>query len=228
MAFCTPRDGAAPWRPGPARAEARGEGAAPGGLGAQGGRPLASALSALPPGALCCGARCPGPRAEGGIGAAESRARPTEGRPPLLQPRAAEFSLESCVYFFPLSGLRPKGADESPRRSRSTLRGALGRAFNRAPWSETEGDPALWTRELEQGFGGVEAGIMSICVHVRSYASLLCLRYPPAESKAAPAVAPVARGSGGDGEYSTARESTRRAVARPVEKLRELTGSALP
>lgn len=172
-------------------------------LGAQGGRPLASALSALPPGALCCGARCPRPRAEGGIGAVESRARPAEGRPPLLQPRAAEFSLESCVYFFPLSGLRPKGADESPRRSRSTLRGALGRAFNLAPWSETEGDPALWTRELEQGFG-VEAGIMSICVHVRSYASRLCLRYPPAESKAAPAVAPVSRDSGGDGEYSTA------------------------
>lgn len=31
LAFCFPRDGAAPWRPGPAGEEARGEGAAPGG-----------------------------------------------------------------------------------------------------------------------------------------------------------------------------------------------------
>lgn len=86
------RGGRGPWRP-----------------DAQGGRPLASALSALPPGALCCGSRCPGPRAEGGIGAVESRARPTEGRPPLLQPPAAEFSLESCVYFFPCLGCARKG-----------------------------------------------------------------------------------------------------------------------
>lgn len=76
---------------------------------AQGRRPLGSALSALPPGALCCSAHCPGPRAEGGIGAAESRARPAEGRPPLLQPPAAEFSLESCVYFFPCLGCAQKG-----------------------------------------------------------------------------------------------------------------------
>lgn len=87
------RGGRGPWRP-----------------GAQGERPLASVLSALPRGALCCGARCPGLRAEGGIGAVESRARPTEGRPPLLQqPPAAEFSLESCVYFFPCLGCARKG-----------------------------------------------------------------------------------------------------------------------
>lgn len=51
---------------------------------------------------------------------------------------------------------------------------------------------------------------------------------PPAESKAAPAVASVSGGSGGDGEYSTARESARRAAACPVEELRERAGSALP
>lgn len=65
------RGGRGPWRP-----------------GAQNGSPLASAPSALPPGALSRATRCPGPHTEGGIGAVESRARP------LLQPPAAEFSFK--------------------------------------------------------------------------------------------------------------------------------------
>lgn len=109
--------GRGPWRP-----------------GAQGGRPLASAPSALPQGALSCGACCPGPRAEGGIGAVESRARPA-----LLQPPAAEFSLESCVYFFPCLGFARKGQMSHHGAHSSQLGGVREGASGWAPWSGTEG-----------------------------------------------------------------------------------------
>lgn len=109
------RGGRGPWRP-----------------GARSGRPLASAPGALPLRAQCGGARCPGPRAEGGNGAVESRARLAEGRPPLLQPPAVVF-FGKLRFFLSLSGLRQKGADESSRRAGSTLRGALQGAFGWAP-----------------------------------------------------------------------------------------------
>lgn len=143
------RGGRGPWRP-----------------GAQGRRPLASALSALPSRSPVLGrplsrvARGGRDRSCGVPGQADEG----PAAPAAASRRRVFFG--KLRLFLPLSGLRPKGADESPRRARSTLRGTLEGPSSRAPWSETEGDPALLTRELEQG--GVEAGIMSLCVHVRS------------------------------------------------------------
>lgn len=79
-------------------------------------RPLASAPSALPPGALSCGARCPG-AARGGRDRGRGVPGQAGGGP------AAPAAASRCRVFFgklrlflPLSGLRPRGADESVTR----------------------------------------------------------------------------------------------------------------
>lgn len=71
---------------------------------------------------------CPLSRAARG-GRDRSRGVPgqADGRPaaPAAASRRRVF-FGKLRLFLPLSGLRPKGADESPRRARSTLREALG------------------------------------------------------------------------------------------------------